>query len=160
MGKFNEIRVQHVDESIWKQPTPTTETIEGCEELADNLFREIENRFGEKDARRIFSSCSKPWRISKHESRKSEVLSLYYNMKPWPNKLALARELAEKNKTRPREDRFGTGSTDVPTFHTYIRRAVAGFEKKKNKSNVDLLLLQMWLPNMKPKSKKRRPRRR
>ena len=81
-------------------------------------------------------------------------------MKPWPNKLALARELAEKNKTRPREDRFGTGSTDVPTFHTYIRRAVAGFEKKKNKSNVDLLLLQMWLPNMKPKSKKRRPRRR
>ena len=77
----NKDEVNEVTKSIWERPTPTTKTIKGCEELADNLFREIEDRFGEKEARRIFSSAASHAH-SKTRMRKSEVLHLYYNMKP------------------------------------------------------------------------------
>ncbi len=117
---------------------PDPNSIERYEQAAGRLFIEIESRFGKDQARRIFGFHSGPSHIPIHQWKKHEVIGLYYSMKPWPNKLALARELAEKNKTSPKEKRYGTGSTDMSTFHKYIGRAVAEFERKS--PNLVLLL--------------------
>jgi hypothetical protein len=154
MGKFNRIKVQYVDESIRE---PTTKTIEGCKQLADRLFADIRDRFGEAEARRIFSSCGKPPRFPDHEWKKLKVVCLYYGMKPRPNKLALAKELAEKNRTLPHQERFAKGSTDTNTMYKYIDRAIK--EHKRKTPNIHLLLEQLQ-GNTKPDRRANARRRR
>src|SRR5271155_4713536 len=73
------------------------DTVEGCYAAAAGLFREIEQRFGQREARRIFRLCGKP-APPDHEVKKLEVVGLYWSMLPWPNKLLLAKQLTEKNK--------------------------------------------------------------
>jgi hypothetical protein len=108
----------------------TPETVDGCMHLARALFNEIETRFGEPEARRIFNLFGKPPRIPRHELKKLEVIGLYWSMKPCPSKQRLARELAEKNKTLAAEDRYGPGTTEMSTFRMYIHRAVKEQEQK------------------------------
>ena len=131
---------------------PDPNSIEAYKLAARRLFNEIESRFGKDQAHRIFSLHSRPLCTPAHEWKKAEVLGLYYGMKPWPNKLALARELAEKNKSLPQAERYGKGSTDMNTFHKYIDRAVKAFERKS--PNLVLLLKD----DLKPRPK-RPPRR-
>jgi hypothetical protein len=114
-------------------PPATMETLEGCHQLAAELFHNIAVRFGPKAARRIFAKCAKTeWRSTPRElaaSKKMLVVIEYLSMEPEPSKNRLARELAEKNKTLPKKMRYGSGSTDVGTMRTYIRRAVTEVRK-------------------------------
>jgi hypothetical protein len=103
---------------------------------ASDLFRSIETELGTKSAQRIFRLAAKAPSISKPLLKQLKVVGRYGDMKPWRNKLALAKALAEENKLLPPDQRWGGGSTDMDTMHKYVVRAIA----KAEKANIHLLL--------------------
>jgi hypothetical protein len=98
---------------------------------AAKLFHEIWEEHGEAQARQIFAAVATPTTAKQRADIKNiELLSLYGSMAK-PNVQLLARQLAEANKKRPREDRYGPrGSTDPLILDKHIRRLIT---KRKTK---------------------------
>ena len=86
------------------------------------VFLEIRKRYGEREARRLFSLWGNP--PTPARLRKIANLGLLdrYDMMREPNVQLLARELAEQNKQLPRSKRHGAGSTNATALEKQIRR--------------------------------------
>jgi hypothetical protein len=100
------------------------DSIRGAEYAAYKLFRKIEEHHGRAGARRIFALWGSPPSAKKLRwIKNAALLDRLDMMKPEPNVQRLARELAEENKTLPREERHGPrGSINPVTLDKYIRR--------------------------------------
>jgi hypothetical protein len=94
---------------------------------ASKLFHEIQTEIGLDGARRIFTMVVAPSTARQRAGWKNmELLALYDCMMPRSNVQMLARDLAEKNKKLPKENRYGPrGSTDPLALDKQIRRLIA-----------------------------------
>src|SRR5215475_1250969 len=99
------------------------DTIGGAEDLACNLFRDIEGRHGRTEARRIFRKfVSPPGARRLNQIKNESLLDRLDRMNP-PNVQKLAERLAEENKALPPEQRHGPrGSINPTTLEKHIRR--------------------------------------
>jgi hypothetical protein len=106
--------------------TPGADSIPGAKHMAYLLFMVIREHQGDRAARRIFAMWGNPPTPARLQQIANVGLLDHYDMmKPRPNVQRLARELAEQNKTRPRSEQRGAGSTDPITLEKHIRRQIA-----------------------------------
>jgi hypothetical protein len=86
------------------------------------VFLEIRKRYGEREARRLFSFWGNP--PTPARLRKIANLGLLdrYDMMREPNVQQLARELAEQNKQLPRSEQRGAGTPNPIALEKQIRR--------------------------------------
>lgn len=99
-------------------------TVDGCEEMARELFELIQNGHGQDEAFRIFAMFRpSPPRLYRELSNLL-LLSRYDTMKP-KNKALLARTVAEENKVCPKAKRkTGAGSCNPATLEKLITRLI------------------------------------
>ena len=111
---------------------------------AAKIFHEAQVEIGLADARRIFKEVGTPPTPKQRAGWKNmELLMLYDCMMPRSNVQRLARELADKNKTLPKGERYGpTGSTDPLILDRHIRRLISK-RKAKHRAIPDISRREM-----------------
>ena len=93
---------------------------------ATKLFHEIQTDIGLEAAQRIFKEIAGPATPKQRAGWKNLQLITLYDCMAQPNVQQLARELAEKNRELPQEQRYGpTGSTNWEVLDKHIRRLIA-----------------------------------
>ena len=110
---------------------PGIDTIEGATRAALELFLKIRKHHGDVKARRIFAMWGTPptpRRLA--EIKNLRLFDLLDLMKPRPNVMKLARELARRNETLPRPERYGpSGSFNHEVLERHIFKLVAKRKK-------------------------------
>jgi hypothetical protein len=105
------------------------DTIEGCKYAALELFIEIDRQHGRAWARRIFAMWgTPPTKTRINQIRDYAVLDEYDMMRPKPNANKLARIIVERNRTAPKEERWG--GTDEMVVRRRIARLIADRRSK------------------------------
>lgn len=94
-----------------------------------NLFLEIRESIGEKNARWIFAKWgTPPTQRRMNEIRNHALLDRFDRMKGG-SILALAKQLAKENETLPIKDRRAAGGVDVVALEKHIRDVVKKRER-------------------------------
>jgi hypothetical protein len=125
----------------WPRVNPEDlRSLESCRGLLSMLFKNIQERYGEMTACRLFAPYATP--LSASDRKNLDLLVEYYIRKK-PLK-TLAKELAEENKKLPRNERHGPrGTTDSNTMKNQIKRLLkrrdAGYERHRAR------LVGLWI---------------
>jgi len=110
---------------------PSVKTEYGFAVRIRDLFEEGAKYHGRKVAQgylRIFGAP--PTKAQTRQMRDLRVIDRLLAMNP-PQPYKLARELAEKNKTLPKVERWGTGTTNVRAMEKYVERLWKSYEAKR-----------------------------
>jgi hypothetical protein len=123
VGRYQARTVDGPDVPDLGQNREGFDTVAGCEYAAHLVFCEISERHGEAEARRIFAEYMEPsderkaelknkWLLWVVDIMRSDKLHADGSKTPGLGIQEIARQLAEHNKTLPREEQRGPGGTD------------------------------------------------
>jgi hypothetical protein len=94
-----------------------------------NLFLEMRENIGEKNARWIFAKWGTPPTQRRLNEIKNHALLDRFDRMQSPSILALAKQLAKENESLPTKDKRAAGGTDVVALEKHIRDVVKKRER-------------------------------
>ena len=122
------VRQRHINELFTEV---SKDGLQGWAHLANCLFHGIARHYGEAAARSVFNGCGPIPKRLRTAIRNATVLERLNAMKPKPNVSRLARELAEENKTLPRQQQRGVGGIDPFVLEDHIRDLVKAWKEHR-----------------------------